>query len=105
MGNNLIAYTKQLSMKLSNEDVDRIAQAIFNKLISHQEKLQSELKDEYIIQDEFGNSHNVTEEEFYLQELENLMHLEEMYVHEEQYEKANIIKNKILRLKLKLSKL
>jgi len=33
------------------------------------------------------------------------MHLEEMYVHEEQYEKANIIKNKILRLKLKLSKL
>lgn len=92
-------------MTLSDQDIERIAEALLKKLIEHKDTFQGEVTNEYILQDEMGNSKHVTEKEYYMFELENLMRLERMYAEAEEYEKANIIKNKILKIKLKLSKL
>ena len=46
----------------------------------------------------------VSEQEFFEYELDRLIDLERKYVEEEEFEKANIIKNKIRKVKLKIKK-
>lgn len=91
-------------MSLSEEELDIIAKKLFERLIEHQNEFEKE-NHQYVIYDEFGNSQTVSESEFYHYELERLYELESKYVNNEEYEKADMIKNKILRIKLKLSKL
>jgi len=89
-------------MALTDGEIERIAQLIFEKLIDKQSQENNETKHQYVIYDEFGNSSSVSESEFFHYELERLYELENRYVGEEQYEKADIIKNKIRQIKLKL---
>lgn len=91
-------------MALTDGEIERIAQLLFEKFLKHQEQFEKE-NNQYVVYDEFGNNINVSEVEFYHYELERLYELEKKYVKNEEYEKADMIKNKILRIKLKLSKL
>jgi len=93
-------------MTLSNSDIERIAQLIFEKLLNNQSKLnQEEPKEIYQVYDDLGNVSTVEEEIFLNYELERLDDLELKYVENEEFEKANIIKNKINKIKLKIKKL
>jgi CRISPR/Cas system type I-B associated protein Csh2 (Cas7 group RAMP superfamily) len=90
-------------MTLSNSDIERIAQLIFEKLLNNQSKLnQEEPKEIYQVYDDLGNVSTVEEEIFLNYELERLDDLELKYVENEEFEKANIIKNKINKIKLKI---
>jgi len=89
-------------MALTDGEIERIAQLIFEKLVDKQSQESDETAHQYVIYDEFGNSSSVSESEFFHYELERLYELENRYVGEEQYEKADIIKNKIRQIKLKL---
>jgi hypothetical protein len=89
-------------MALTDGEIERIAQLIFEKLVDKQSQEGNESTHQYVIYDEFGNSSSVSESEFFHYELERLYELENRYVGEEQYEKADIIKNKIRQIKLKL---
>jgi len=93
-------------MTLSNGEIERIAQLIFEKLLKNQDKLNEEEREEiYHIYDDLGNVSVVDEEIFLNYELERLNDLELKYVEKEEFEKADIIKNKINRIKLKIKKL
>jgi hypothetical protein len=89
-------------MSLTDGEIERIAQLLFEKLVENQSKEQDNAVQQYVIYDEFGNSSSVSESEFFHYELERLYELENKYVGDEQYEKADIIKNKIRQIKLKL---
>jgi len=91
-------------MILPDGEIERIAQLLFEKIIEKQNEYEAK-NHQYVVYDEFGNSTTVSEHEFYRYELERLYELEKKYVEKEEYEKADIIKNKILKIKLKLSKL
>jgi len=91
-------------MALTEGEIERIAQLLFEKFLQHQKTVEKP-ENQYMVYDEFGNSSIVSEAEFYYYELERLYDLENKYVESEDYEKADIIKNKILKIKLKLSKL
>ena len=91
-------------MALTEGEIERIAQLLFEKFLQHQKTVEK-TENQYMVYDEFGNSSIVSEAEFYYYELERLYDLENKYVESEDYEKADIIKNKILKIKLKLSKL
>ena len=92
-------------MALTDGEIERIAQLIFEKLVDKQSKENNETTHQYVIYDEFGNSSSVSESEFFHYELERLYHLEKKYVDNEEYEKADMIKNKIRQVKIRLSKL
>ena len=91
-------------MNLSEEDINRLADALFERLMKQQEKFEAE-HNTFIISDEFGNSKTVDEAQylhFELVKLEELMHV---YVQEEQYEKAEMLKNKIRIIRNKIQRL
>lgn len=91
-------------MNLSDEDINKIADALFERLMKQQEKFESEYNT-FIVSDEFGNTKSVSEAEYLQFELAKLQDIMNTYVQEEKYEKAEIIKNKIRKLRLKLNKL
>jgi len=93
-------------MTLTDGDIERIAQLIFEKLLDKQKKFEEEEEIEqiYHIHDELGQIAVVSEQEFFEYELDRLIDLERKYVEEEEFEKANIIKNKIRKVKLKIKK-
>ena len=91
-------------MNLSDEDINRIADALFERLMKQQEKFEKE-NHTYIVSDEFGNSKTVDESEYLHFELIKLEELLNIYVKEEQYEKANILKNKIRIIRAKIERL
>ena len=88
-------------MSLTDGDIERIAQLLFEKLLEKQSEQPDNAAQQYVVYDEFGNSSSVSESEFFHYELERLYELENKYVGDEQYEKADIIKNKIRQIKLK----
>ena len=59
----------------------------------------------FMVSDEFGNNTQVSEIEYYGYELHKLEKLLEEYVYNEEYEKADVIKNKIRLLRIKIKKL
>ena len=91
-------------MNLSEEELDIIAEKLFQKLMKQQEAFEQQ-NNTYIINDEFGNNRTVTELEYLHFELYKLEDLESKYVADEDYEKANIIKNKIRHIKNKINRL
>jgi hypothetical protein len=91
-------------MNLTDEELQKIADSLFEKLIKHQDKYEEETK-HYMIYDNFGNSKTVSEKDFYINEVERLIELEKDYAENEEYEKAKIISNKIKNIKIKLNKL
>jgi len=92
------------SMALSEQEIELIAELLFQKLIRHQESYEKQTQT-FMVNDEFGNTTQVTEIEYYSWELHKLERLLETYVSNEDYEKAEIIKNKIRMLKIKIKKL
>jgi len=91
-------------MNLSDEELNKIADLLFQKLIEHQNKYEQQTST-YIINDEFGNNRTVDELEYLHFELHKLESLETKYVEDEDYEKASIIKNKIRHIINKINKL
>lgn len=90
---------------MTDGEIERIAQLVFEKLVQYYKDNEHETTQQYVVYDEFGNSSSVSEFEFYHYELERLYHLEKKYVDNEEYEKADMIKNKIRQVKIRLSKL
>ena len=80
------------------------AELLFKKLIKYQEKFEKTTQS-FMVSDEFGNNTQVSEIEFYGFELHKLENLLNTYVENEDYEKAEIIKNKIRILRIKINKL
>lgn len=91
-------------MDLSEEDIQKIADSLFKKLMEQQEKFDKE-NNIFIVSDEFGNSKNVEEIEYLHFELMKLESLLDQYIKEEMYEKANVLNNKIRILRSKIEKL
>lgn len=91
-------------MNLSEEDIQKIADSLFKKLMEQQEKFDQE-NNIFIVSDEFGNSKNVEEVEYLHFELMKLESLLDQYIKEEMYEKANVLNNKIRILRSKIEKL
>ena len=91
-------------MTLDKEDIEAISQAIFERLVKHQEQFEKD-NNQYIISDEFGNSSYVSEEEYIEYEIEKLKDLEQMHVKKENFEAADIKQNKINKFKIKLKQL
>ncbi len=91
-------------MNLSDEDINKIADALFKRLMEQQNKFEKE-NDTYIVSDEFGNSKTVNEIEYLHFELTKLEELLNIYVQEEKYEKANMLKNKIRIIRNKIERL
>ena len=81
-------------MTLNNDDIEAIAEAIFQKLVKFQEKFEEENRS-YIVSDEFGNQSNVSEEEYYQYELDKLRKIESEYVEAEKFEKAAKVQKQI----------
>ena len=91
-------------MALTEQEIEQIAELLFKKLIKYQEKFEKSTRS-FMVSDEFGNNTQVSEIEFYGFELHKLEKLLETYVENEDYEKAEIIKNKIRILRIKINKL
>ena len=91
-------------MNLSDEDINKIADALFQRLMEQQKKFEDE-NNTYIVSDEFGNSKTVDEAEYLHFELIKLEELLNIYVREEKYEKADILKNKIRIIRGKIERL
>lgn len=93
-------------MALSDGDIERIAQLLFEKIIAKQNQYyeNEEISQEYHVYDDMGNITVVNEIQFLKYELERLNELESKYVEQEEFEKAAIIKNKINKIKLKIKK-
>ena len=91
-------------MALTEQEIEKIAELLFQKLIKYQEKFEKNTRT-FMVSDEFGNNTQVSEIEYYGYELHKLEKLLEEYVHNEEYEKADIIKNKIRLLRIKIKKL
>lgn len=92
------------SMALTEQEIEKIAELLFQKLLKNQEAHEKETQT-FMVSDEFGNNTQVSEIEYYGWELHKLEKLLETYVDNEDYEKAEIIKNKIRILRLKINKL
>jgi hypothetical protein len=98
-----------------NDFADIIAEKVFKLIMEKQAELDQQFIDQIkasgedievtLQQDVFGNQRYATEEETLLAELARLMTLLEAYEDKEQYEKAALIKRKIERIEIKLSKL
>lgn len=91
-------------MSLTEDDINKIADALFERLMKQQEEYEKE-NNTYIVSDEFGNSKQVDELEYLHFELIKLEELLSTYVKEEEYEKATIIKNKIRMIRNKIQRL
>lgn len=85
--------------RLTDEDIDRIAEAVVNKIILK----QKEIDEAY-----FGSPGQIDQEqlsyEMLLQNLVGLQILLSEYVKKELYEEAEIVKNKIAEIKTILDK-
>ena len=91
-------------MALTEQEIEKIAELLFQKLIKYQEKFEKNTRT-FMVSDEFGNNTQVSEIEYYGYELHKLEKLLDEYVHNEEYEKADVIKNKIRLLRIKIKKL
>jgi len=91
-------------MALSDGEIERIAQLIFEKIIAKQNQYyeNEEVSQEYHVYDDMGNVFIVNELQFLEYELERLNELESKYAEQEEFEKAAIIRNKINKIKLKI---
>lgn len=95
-------------MDLSDDAIEKIAERIFQKLLSKQDSYEDENEDRiveesYIVTDEFGNARTINKKQFLLYEIENLKLTQIKFEEEENYESAEIIRLKIIELKKQLN--
>jgi hypothetical protein len=95
-------------MDLSDDAIEKIAERIFQKLLSKQESYEDEkddgiVEESYIVTDEFGNARTINKKQFLLYEIENLKLTQIKFEEEENYESAEIIRLKIIELKKQLN--
>ena len=91
---------------MTNEEIEKIAELLFKKMIDLQYEFDSKQKEvSYHVYDELGNSSKIDELSFFHYELDRLKDLENKYIEEEKYEKAAIIKNKLDKILIKINKL
>ena len=85
----------------------RVAKLVLDGLIEKQKEWDQQFTTDLnnLQQDGFGNAKLVSEEELILAEIARLMTLLSSYEHNEQYEKAAIVHNKLKILENKLNKL
>lgn len=93
-------------MDLSDDAIEKIAERIFQKLLSKQDLYDNEtdhVEESYIVTDEFGNTRTINKKEFFIYEIENLKITQKKFEDEEDYESAEVIRLKILQLKRELN--
>jgi hypothetical protein len=93
-------------MDLSDDAIEKIAERIFQKLLSKQDSYEDEnddVEESYIVTDEFGNARTINKKEFFIYEIENLKITQKKFEDEEDYESAEVIRLKILQLKRELN--
>ena len=91
---------------MKKEEMEQLAQLIVNKFLitlsRKEDDVESGFLQEAIM---FGSGYEITDEEMLMGELARLQTILMIYEDKEQYEKANVIMDKINRIKYKLSKL
>jgi uncharacterized protein YqgQ len=91
---------------LSDNEIYRISNIIFEKLVEHYDNLAEEENNKtYTVNPEDFVRHAVSEEDLLYLQLDRLYQLEKRYIDHEEYLKANIVLNKINRIKEKLKNL
>jgi len=90
----------------SEDEIQKISKLIFENLVKHYDRLAEEENDkDYVLDHEDIIKNALTEEDLLYLQLERLYTLEYKYVDKEEYLKANIILNKINKIKEKLKSL
>ena len=91
---------------LSEDEINKISNMIFKKLVEHYDNLaEQENNKTYVLSAEEIIQNAVSEEDLLYLQLDRLYRLEKKYIDHEEYLKANIVLNKINRIKEKLKKL
>jgi len=91
---------------LSDDEIYRISNMIFKKLVEHYDNLAEEENNKtYTVDHEDLIRRAVSEEDLLYLQLDRLYQLEKRYIDHEEYLKANIVLNKINRIKEKLKNL
>lgn len=91
---------------LSEDEIYKISNMIFKKLVEHYDNLAEEENNKtYVVNPEDFVRNAVSEEDLLYLQLDRLYQLEKRYIDHEEYLKANIVLNKINRIKEKLKKL
>ena len=90
--------------KMTNEELEILAELLFDKLMERQEELDREFEDN--VQDMFKAGFTaeikLTEEELMIGELARLQTLMMLYENKEEYEKAAVLLKKVNDIKKKL---
>jgi hypothetical protein len=93
-------------MMLSEDEINKISNMIFKKLVEHYDDLaEQENNKTYVLSTEEIIRNAVSEEDLLYLQLDRLYQLEKKYIDHEEYLKANIVLNKINKIKEKLKKL
>jgi cysteinyl-tRNA synthetase len=101
---------------MTNEQLEHFADIIAEKVFKLIMERQAEFDEQFIRQvqdagqdieitlqqDVFGNAKGETVEEYLLAELARLLTLQQSYLEKENYEKAAVIRDKIIKIELKL---
>ncbi|OUV25964.1 MAG: hypothetical protein CBC57_03640 [Euryarchaeota archaeon TMED97] len=91
---------------LSEDEIYKISNMIFKKLVEHYDNLAEEENNKtYVVNPEDFVRQAVSEEDLLYLQLDRLYQLEKRYIDHEEYLKANIVLNKINRIKEKLKNL
>ena len=91
---------------LSEDEIYKISNMIFKKLVEHYDNLAEEENNKtHVVNPEDFVRHAVSEEDLLYLQLDRLYQLEKRYIDHEEYLKANIVLNKINRIKEKLKNL
>ena len=91
---------------LSEDEINKISNMIFEKLVEHYDNLAEEKNNKtYTVNSEDLIRRAVSEEDLLYLQLDRLYQLEKRYIDHEEYLKANIVLNKINRIKEKLKNL
>ncbi len=91
---------------LSEDEINKISNMIFEKLVEHYDNLAEEENNKtYTVNSEDLIRRAVSEEDLLYLQLDRLYQLEKRYIDHEEYLKANIVLNKINRIKEKLKNL
>jgi len=92
---------------MTNREINKLADLIADKLIAKQKEYDEQFHIDLhqTMSDNMGSARTVSQEELLLAELARLMTLLSSYEDKEQYEKADIIRNKLRIINRKLDNL
>ena len=90
---------------LSKEEIEKISDLIFKKLVKHYDKLAEQENKQIEIEYKEIAENVLSEQDMLYLQLERLVFLEKRFVNREEYLKATVILNKINKIKNRLNKL